>query len=177
MKKKWLKSPWTISISTTILGVILYLKGKTILSEFFNIVKDLYWKMFDVLNVELKLWSIILIILIFVGLRKIYFYIQKAFKEEKNNIPDFVNYKVDRLKNYRWSWDWEWNLYSQKWNVTSLRPHCPKCDTRMLQHITAGIYFYRCPRCNYRPSDSESENPQDIEAIIIDNILKGKEKY
>ena len=63
--KKFLKSPWTISVVSTLLGSVLTIiydvfKGKKILSTLLNILRGIWNFIISVLNFELKLWWVLL---------------------------------------------------------------------------------------------------------------------
>ena len=71
--KKFLKSPWTISVVSTLLGSVLTIiydvfKGKKILSTLFNILSGIWNFIISFLNIKLRLWWVLLgiVLLIFI---------------------------------------------------------------------------------------------------------------
>jgi len=171
------KSPWVISILSALIftpvGSYIYDHTKntpiiTPLLKCFSFV----WN--SIFNFLIPVWIII------AGTVVIYFlilYIKKVNPDVKNTIkekqiPLWINYKKGILKRWTWAWDYELNYISEKYEITNLLPYCTRCDIKTL-HDFSGLY--RCPKCSdYFNLSSSSEFPSDIEALIIDNIQKGK---
>lgn len=173
--KKFLNSPWTISIGTTFFGVILtviidFIKGKQILSTISFLLLKLWDAIITILCFDLKLWWIIMGI----GVILLILFLVSKVKPEKNPLkPDFISYNNDKFSNYKWSWNWEFSTSKKKWHVSNLVPHCPNCDTPMLSD-TYEITF-QCPRCKFKSLYNEHEKSYEVEAIIIDNLNRKKQ--
>lgn len=174
--KKFLKSPWTISFATALFSLILtiaydFLKGKQALSTIKAIVFIVINSLTAFLNFELKVWWVLLglliLILIFVVFRKVALQIKKSEK------PNFTNYTEDIFDSWKWTWQWYYNELEKKWSVTEIEAHCPNCDTAMF-HERYGS-SYKCPRCGFNAFyNPNRKNSYDIEAIVIDNVKRGK---
>ena len=158
--KKWIKSPLTISILTTIVPMLYdYSKEKPILTTILKIVKEIKNFVYKLFNFDLKVWWIILVALVFL-------IILNVIKVK----PDFYSYREDVFKG--WKWTWSWNKINGRWLISELDVHCPKCDTPMT--INSGNYndmIFNCPRCEFRHDDKQITLDK-IEMIIIDNIKK-----
>lgn len=169
-KKKLIRSPWTISIGTAIFSFLLslgrdYTKSRPIFTTIQQILQTLLKFIISVLNFNIKVWWLIIGIIIIVAI----IYLVFKFKQEETK-PNFYNYRNGKLKSWKWSWDWEFNSYENKWHISNLTPHCPKCDTPLIDRSSTYTLMYECPRCDFEASDCECEEPTKIEAIIIDNI-------
>ncbi len=171
--KKWLKTSWGISIGTAIFSFLLtvgydLVKNKPIFSTIWAVLEAIGKLILAFLNFELKVWWIILGIVILLGI--MYFWYKASEKSEKKK-PDFLKYKSDYFRHWQWSWDWEWSNYNKKWRISNLTAHCPKCDTRMVDHSN---YFdglrFACPRCNYKAFDDQCDQAGNVERVIIDNV-------
>ena len=174
MKKFW-KNPWTISIGTAIFAFFLtvlsdLLQKKRILSTIGRILSVIWKAIFAFLNFDLKVWWIL------VGIASIFFvlWIIAKFdnKSNDNKEPDFLKYTEDHFRTWKWSWEWEFSDYQQKWHVSNLVAHCPKCDTPM-QHDQFEDVF-QCPRCEYIFRYDSHETSSQVEAVIIDNLNRKK---
>ncbi|MBL4561041.1 MAG: hypothetical protein JKX79_08665 [Labilibaculum sp.] len=80
---------------------------------------------------------------------------------------DYLTYKEELIKNWKWSWDW--SSLENIWHITNLKVHCPKCDTPMYE-----TSFYdsnlSCPRCSHKTNSRQCGDSDNIKRIIIDNI-------
>lgn len=171
-----LLNPWVYGISITIIGGLIVdkLKNKPIFSTITDTLTWIYSNAISILTFKIPLYITLLILLI---LLIIYFSYQVITKNEADIFPPFTNYKTDSLKQFKWSWNWYFNKHINKWVIEDLRIHCPKCDTKMKITIFLGNYEeYQCPRCSYKINNHESgfEEKDIIEALIIDNLDKGK---
>lgn len=170
-KDKWTKDPWTISIATAVFSLLLtmgydYSKSKPILTTIWSILKWIGNFILNILNFDLKVWWLIVGVLIFI---LIIFIISKFQKQDSFN-PDFYNYREGRFKKWRWTWTWEWNNSKNAWQISNMKAHCPNCDTPLIEHSNIYGLSFDCPRCDFRASDSECDEPHKIERIILDNI-------
>ena len=170
--KQFIKSAWGVSIGTTLLGFILtvlydLVKNKPILSTVWNIIKAIWRFIITVLNLELKLWWILLGIIVLILILLIIVKIGDMKNAEVSNVS-FLNYKNDTIQGWNWSWRWEMQ-YDGKYHIVDLRPLCPKCKTPM----RSGLYDYlECPRCRHA-TQQYMPNICDIATVIIDNIDRG----
>lgn len=177
-KEHWTKSAWTISIGTAIFSLLLtigydYLKAKPVLTTIWAIIKyiaNLFW---TILNFDLKVWWIIVTVLLFIlGV----VLIDKFYKKEDISKPDFYSYREGRFKKWRWTWGWNWNIGKNAWIITDMKAHCPKCDTSMIDYSNRYELRFDCPRCDFKASNYECDEPHKIERIIIDNIERQRVK-
>ncbi|MDO4301471.1 MAG: hypothetical protein Q4D26_08805 [Clostridia bacterium] len=170
--KKLMKSAWGIGIGTTLLGftlTVLYdlVKDKSILSTIWNIIKAIWRLIITALNLELRLWWILLGIVVLILILLVIAKISDLKNAEISNVS-FLNYKNDKIQGWYWSWHWE-RQYDGKYHIIDLYPLCPKCKTPMR---TDSYDYLKCPRCRYN-SIEYMPNIGDIEMVIINNIDRG----
>lgn len=176
--KEWIKSPWGISLGTAIFSLLLtvgydYSKQKPILTTIWNIVVWVWNLIIRVLNFNLKIWWII----VAVGLFIFILYIIDKFKQDDSFKPDFYSYREGRFKRWRWTWEWKFSQSKNAWVISNMKAHCPNCDTPMIEHSSIYGYSFDCPRCDYRASDSQCDEPHKIERIILDNIDRKRKEH
>jgi hypothetical protein len=174
-KEHWTKSAWTISIGTAIFSLLLtigydYSKEKPILTTVWAILKGIANLILTVLNFDLKVWWII----IAVGLFILILVIIDKFKKEDTFKPDFYNYREGKFKRWRWTWGWNWISRQNAWIISDMKAHCPNCDTPMIERSSFYGLSFDCPRCEFRASDGQCDEPHKIERIILDNIDRQK---
>lgn len=159
-----------ISFIGALFGIILtaiydWVKDKPIFSTVWNFLK---WIWFKILEFEIRLWQLILIVFVIYIIRKI-------IKTKSNNIenPKFLSYTTDNIHFFNWKWSWGLNPRNDQWNITDIKPICPKCQTMMHYEYSTMYYKYiaDCPRCKF--TNNQIAEIKDIEAIIIDNIRRG----
>lgn len=177
IKKEVFKSPWSISIGTAIFSLLLtmgydYSKQNPILTTVGELFKWLWKVIISILNFELKIWWILLAIGLFVGIA----YLFDKFKKEESFKPDFYSYREGRFKRWKWTWGWKWNNSRSAWLISDLKAHCPNCDTPMIEYSSIYGLSYDCPRCNFKASDSQCDEPHKIERIILDNIDRKRQE-
>lgn len=171
--KKFLKSPWTISIGTTLFGFILTVvydifKQKNIFSTLLSVLNWIWKGIISILNFEVKIWWMLVLLVLVIGIMYLY---GSLIKKEDDTKPAFLGYTHDRLREWKWSWSWEQNYYTKKWSVENLIPHCPKCDTHMI-NVFYGSH-YKCPRCDFDSTlRGKSESEHEVEALIYDNVRR-----
>lgn len=173
--KKFLKSPWTISIAPALLSFLLtiiydLIKGKRILSTVGSILAVIWNAVVTFLTFNLKVWWVI------VGIVVILFVLYVIARVSEKNViqkPDFTSYTEDRFRTWKWSWIWEQN-YEHKWHAANLSAHCPKCDTPMLHDRDEDIF--QCPRCKFQSHYDNHEKSYEVEAVIIDNLNRKQKK-
>lgn len=176
--KKWIKSPWGISIGTAIFSLLLtmgydYSKDKPVLTTIWNVIIWIWDLILTILNFNLKVWWLIVAI----GLFILILYIIDKFKREETFKPDFYSYREGKFKKWKWTWGWNWSQSKNAWGITDMKAHCPNCDTPMIEHSRVYGLSFDCPRCDFRASDNQCDEPHKIERIILDNIdRKRKEK-
>jgi Ca2+/Na+ antiporter len=176
--KKWLKSPWCISIYTALFSFLLtviydLIKGKQILSTIGLIFVTMWNWILTILNFKLKVWWIISGILLMLFVLYFIFKLSELREEAK---PEFTNYREDHFTHWKWVWDWEKKSYENTWHVVNLTAHCPKCDTPMIDFTKFSGTTYKCPRCSYITSDYECDYAYEIEQVIIDNVNRNAKK-
>ena len=172
--KKFLKSPWTISIATAAFSFLLtvgydLIKGKQIFATIVTVFQTIWRVLISVLNFQLRVWWVLL------GFAVIFFAIYVAAKIYEIRNPEatmqaFMKYTSDVISGWHWSWVWE-KQYDGKYAVERLHPRCPKCDTPL---ICSKDYLgeIACPRCNYK-AGSKMPDMDMVKTIIYDNINKG----
>lgn len=173
--KKWIKSPWTISIGTAIFSFLLtmvrdYFKSKPIFTTILQILKELWNFIILVLNFNIKVWWLLVGIIIII----VIICLIASFKQDKTKKPDFYNYRDGKFKFWRWSWNWQFSYSRNAWCISNLAAHCPNCDTPLID--SSNIYngaMFECPRCDFNARDSKCDDPTKIERIILDNIERG----
>jgi len=143
-----------------------YSKNKPILSSCWQILNAIWNIIIAVWNFKIKLgWLSVIIVIVVLILYLVY-----KFSPEENFKPA---YKEGTFKNWKWTWDWKWSLHKNSWIISDLTPHCPNCDTPLIDSINIYEIRYECPRCNYQAIGSQCEKSYQIESIIIDNIKRG----
>lgn len=173
IRKEIIKSPWTISFSTAIFSLLLtmgydYLKQNPILTTVSAILKYLWGILMKILNIELKIWWILVAIIIFVGFK----YLINKFKKGFDFKPDFYTYTEGKFKRWKWTWAWEWNTSRNGWIISNMKAHCPNCDTPMIDNSSMYGLNFDCPRCDFRARDYLCDEPE----IILDNIERMRKK-
>lgn len=178
--KNFLKSPWTISITTAVFSFFLtviydIIKKKQLLSTMKAILLSLQNGFVAFLNYELKVWWILLGIVALFLLLLIISGIKNG--EGKDNKPDFIDYTEDHFGDWKWSWEWRYNTLKATWYLSQLKAHCPKCDTPMF--LDSDGYLFRCPRCGFVSYQRNGyKKSYDVHALIIDNLnRKRKAKH
>ncbi|WP_276345634.1 hypothetical protein [Daejeonella sp. JGW-45] len=170
---------WKVAIVSSLLlapiGSLIYdmIKAKPILSTFQAWVSSIYSWIVWLLNYPIKTWYILVVVSVVV----IIIVIAGVLMTDKKHSPDFIDYKIDKLKNWYWSWDYWYNSTQLKYNIINLMPYCGKCQMIMLERRDPVTYY--CPKCEFQ-HDSGSynfgpnkwEEKMDIEALILDNIDK-----
>lgn len=180
--KKFLKSPWTLGIGTTVIGgvalsiVLDLIKKISVLSTMKSILLFLWNCIISFLDFEIKLWWLLIAIAVIIA---ILWVISKYYETKEDNAQSrFLNYTQDYLLGHTWEWGWKKN-WEGKYGVEELHPICTKCRTPLLQ---TGIYYdqLKCPRCkditNYHSSIED-----EVMVLIYDNAKKNnfpkKESY
>ena len=171
----WLKSSWTISIGTSIFSLLLtigydFSKNKPFFSTIWQILKVICSFVISILNFDLKVWWVIVGIIVIIAV----IYLIDKIKQEETSRPDFYTYTQDKFKQWRWSWKWKLDSSRNAWVISDLAAHCPNCNTPMIEY---SIYVcFVCPRCDFRSSDSQCDEPDKIERVILDNIERQRTK-
>ncbi|TGE36283.1 hypothetical protein E4K67_20300 [Desulfosporosinus fructosivorans] len=167
--KTWITEEWSKgAILCSILSVLFtigydLIKSKPIFSTIWLVIKGVWNFIIYTLNFNLKVWWVIVGIIITIVI--IYFVVN--FKQEVVK-PDFLGYKVDKFKRWKWTWDYRWNKLEDTWRISNLTPHCPRCDTPLIEY-SMGLRF-DCPRCDFNAEYDECDEPHKIERLISDNI-------
>ncbi|MDR2003300.1 MAG: hypothetical protein LBQ74_09745 [Prevotella sp.] len=117
-----------------------------------------------ILNIEFKLWQILLLCLIILVINLIFCRYKRKPKYTKDNINGI-------------NWEWDWVKKNHKWSIPDLQIMCPEDNTPLIRESKSGTSTYncRCPRCDYQTSYSVSDY-QDAHLIILDNAKKDNPK-
>jgi len=171
--KRFINNPWTINIGSGLFILVATLltdatKSKpifTTINQIFNfvigIIKTILFFKIAVI------WIITAIILLFI----ILFIIKKDATDV--TLPEFTKYKSEVFKKWRWSWEWKYNERKQEWYIAYLTPHCPNCDTPLMDNSSS--YYERgmdCPRCSYKSLSINYEDSESTKVLITDNANK-----
>ena len=173
--KKFLKSPWTISIVSTLFGSVLTIiydifKGKKILSTLLNILCGIWNFIISVLNFELKLWWVLLGIALLI----LVLWIVVKIKEFGEEGPEFLRYTKDTIQGWAWEWTWCKN-YEGKYVVDDLHPVCESCGTPLAAKHDYQSSLY-CVRCGWtRPGFGVFPDLNHIELYIVDTAKRKSE--
>lgn len=179
--KKFLKSPWTISFATALFSFLLsiaydLLKGKQILSTIKSIFSAVINGISAFLNIELKVWWVLVGIIAIVATLLCIGYIMSRNSAPRMN-PEFMSYTEDYFGSWKWSWIWSFDSLKKKWHAQDIVAHCPKCGTPML-HDDFNDFFH-CPRCGFDSEYGDGHKKiYEVDALIVDNVnrrKKGKE--
>lgn len=159
---KWLKTPIGIGVGTTILGFALtvcydFLKDKPVLTTIMNALKIIE----NFLNLELKIWWILLGILVLV-------LILIVVSSCDMFTADWFAYTKDEIMGWKWEWEWE-KCSNGMYGATDLHPICPICETPLCSEDNGHTI---CPRCRHTVS-SKAPDYSIVESMIKDNIKKG----
>ena len=175
--RKFLKSPWTISVVSTLLGFLLTIiydvfKGKKVLSTLLNILKVVWKFIINLLNFQIKLWWLLL------GLAFLIFilWIVIKIKEFGEEGPEFLNYTKDTIQGWDWEWTWRKN-YEGKYVVDDLHPVCESCGTPLAakHDYQSSLYCVRCGRS--RHSHGVFPDLSHIELYIVDTANRKNELH
>lgn len=178
-KTSWVKSPWTVSIATTLLLPALtflrdFLKSLPILSTLKSMLAVAGKYVVIFFYIDIKVWWI----LSFLALIVLVLFLIDRFQTPTSQPlqkPDFCSYKSGKLKKWRWTWDWYFNTSKRAWMIKDLTAHCSDCGTPMIENhdYIYGTSFV-CPRCDYSSRGyGYKEDSFKIERIILDNINRG----
>jgi len=176
MKKmtKWIKSPLGIAIISPMIGFVLTigydaLKSKPILSTIASILVAIWGFFIMILNLELKVWWILVSIIIIA----LCVYIIVGIKLKDNSgseTLEFLQYTKDTIKGFSWEWSWE-KTYDGKWDIRDLQPVCSVCYTPLVPDTQFFSGRPVCPRCDWQPS-VRLPDLDHIKLLIIDNARK-----
>lgn len=170
--KEFFLNPWVVTIGGGVILLVLpgiwdWIQKKKFLTTLKTIIGFLWKLLINFLNLQLRVWWILVAVAIIVFA----LWIIVKIKDQVNE-PDFLKYTEDRFSQWKWSWNWELG-YNKKWHVDNLMAHCPQCDTPM-QHDTYEDYF-RCPRCGFDTYDVR-QNSSAVGAVIHDNLRRTEKK-
>jgi len=168
-KEHWIKR-LAIWIGTTIITPVIvslivdFFKGIPKLSTIWAILKWCANVVCSFLNLEIKVWWLLVsIILIFIVLYLI-LRIITAFESE------YPNYTEEVFRGLKWTWRWQKN-YKNEWMVVGIKPHCPDCNTPMIEINDWGPRF-ACIRCDFKSGLEQYEDSRNIEFLVYDRADK-----
>ncbi|MDT0293971.1 hypothetical protein ACFQ3R_11320 [Mesonia ostreae] len=171
--KKWFNGAIGTIILSLIAAIIYdYIKEQPILSTITTISNNIWRFIKNLFSVEIQLWLIISLLLLYKIIK--WFYI----KVQKSKIPELPenlkNYKADDFKNWKWKWDWKWDSNKAKWKIINLWPFCKKCDIELLDKSNFIQSAMKCPKCEQYFQESKIDDSKGVESMIYDNIQKGR---
>lgn len=166
--KKFLKSPWTISISSVLFAFILtilrdMITGEKVLSTFKSIFLWLWNLIIVILNFNIKVWWLFLGIGVIVF---VFFLIDKF--SAKTDMPDFLRYTQDTIQGMNWKWQWV-KGYVGKYDLVDLELVCSNCGTPLVNRYHYSTY--ECLRCNSK-FNYDYIDYGHIRMLIIDNARR-----
>lgn len=166
MKKIWIIAG-SIICSIIAAGIYDLIKSYPLMTT----IKDIFiWLWQNVINANVKVWSVFLLFVLIYTLSRII----KSLNKNTNSQPKYFKYTTDQFDGVKWKWDYAFNYQSGKYNIDNLIPLCPQCETRMhYQYGLLNSWEATCPRC--RNHIARMKDRQDIVALIIDNI--DREQY
>lgn len=173
MIKKFFLNGYTIGIASAIIA-ILATSTTDVLSHvpLFTTLKSLFGFLIAILLFKVSIWLFLIFIIAFVGILILISNInsKKIDKPVKIIPPDFLNYKEDTFKEWKWSWNYKLDNYQKKYIIEGLMPVCLKCNIKTIKDSFGDIYY--CPNCtnSYGIYNNNQEHPAKIEALIIHNI-------
>lgn len=182
--KKYLKS----LIGQIIIAVISTIIGNFIVEKItkFNILKFLWEKLLQLLNliwkflnIKMAVWIYIVISIGLLGIVIVYLMIQNR-KVEKVE-PDFLKYREDKYKG-RVKFKWEYiKDFEGKYRMENFIPIC-ECGCQLDQKRKIGNYYfgmdqYVCPKCEKQYGNVLNyDEMQSFEKILISNVHSGEYK-
>lgn len=174
------------AIITAVIGWVVTLVLDAIRSEpFSTTIKDLLagigglisrgiQLVIKFMNMSIKLWFVLLIILILVIIKRM---IEKISIDptNSNQKKSFESYTEDTIKSWRWTW--RWGKSNGIWVVRDLTPYCPKCNSTLLQYDNRymGEYSVECPLCTFKKNYIRDQRPDKITQLIIDKANRMEE--
>lgn len=173
--KKFQNHPWTISIGSTIIGILFtmfidWIKGIQVWSTLKGVFIFLYNTLITLMNYELKVWwvllAVIVVVVAFIAVLKI----RRKIEANRFRCPDFWGeYTSDTLQGVHWEWYWEKDSLGDR-RLEGLTPICPKCKTPMSQSYMLNMNLV-CPRCGFE-HEKELPDIEQIETLILDNVKR-----
>lgn len=176
-KETAFRSELKVGLITTVFGFLLtvvydFWKEKPILTTLVAMFKSLVRLAWRILDFDLKVWWILAFVFLLIVVASI---INKLRKEEDAQ-PDFLSYREDQFKNWKWTWSWRLSSRTNKYVISDLNAHCPKCDTQMMGRYDDYSLLFTCPRCEFTAMNEQCDQPSKVETIIFDNIRRKESK-
>lgn len=166
-ERKWYNRNWFISLTSSFAGVVFLaiydsIKGKPLFSTLFNVVT---------FKVKLQIWMLLLIVLIFYIVLRIYNKrkLQKPDLKFKDS-PNYLNYRKDNFRNFKWKWKYNINKEKNSYRIVNLKLLCPKCDYSLIPPPNFFVTNYKCPHCGNKVAEQFVPDAKEIMSLIIDNI-------
>jgi len=157
-----------LPIIVTVIGTLAYdfIKDVPLLS---SLSSSLFWIRTIIVSFftySIPIYVILIIIASSLIILKVY---NRLTKDIDVGAPSFLRYTSDNLKN--WKWSWEYGLYSDKYRIKNLRPHCLACDYVLkYDKDTWGTCRAECPNCKKLYLNHFVEDIDDITMMIEHRI-------
>ena len=171
--KKFLKSPWTIGIGTTVFGGVLLtfvldlIQGVDWLSTLKTVIHFIVKCITSFLNFNIKVWWLLIAIAAIIGI--LWIIVKCNDRKEQDKEPQFLEYTQDHLLGYSWEWTYE-KLWDGKYSISNLHPVCTTCRTPLKQGGSWGLDMI-CLRCK-KSKQWNSAKLDEARLLIEDNIKK-----
>lgn len=175
-KKKILHDPWLVTIGGGGILLIISTAWETISSKVdiltaaLTVLKTVWNSLIFLLTFKIAIWIILVIIGVIVF---VFWFVSKIKKE---STPDWLNYRMDFIKEWFWVWEWKFSSLDNEYMIYNLKPICKLCKCE-LSHKNPRSPFYgelRCPACNELYEVAHTEDKEDVKKIIL-NKIRNKE--
>jgi hypothetical protein len=162
-----------VTIITEIIAAGIYdiIKSKPFFTTIIQLTRSLINFITSFLNIYLQIWWVLVAILLLYIFRLII--IKYKINAPKENL-EFLDYKMDRFKNWVWKWDWNWDRITNKWSIRNLIPYCPTCDIELLNRSNITESVAVCPKCKntFRGMENKIDDSEGVLYIILDKVKK-----
>ncbi|MDF2609308.1 MAG: hypothetical protein K0R92_782 [Lachnospiraceae bacterium] len=176
MIKKFFSNGIVIGVLISVLSAFI-VSAITALYKQVNILqglKQVFQWIISFFSYKLPIYAFLFII---IGLLIVFGIIKIIKKPEKSNTPEWLNYKKDYYKNWKFTWDYYLNSNYQ-YAMKDLRPIC-KCGCELSLKDRVGNTCYSngvlvCPKCNTTYPSLDEEIIDDFKKIANYNIRNDK---
>lgn len=163
-------NPWVVTIGGGLIltWVIDFIRSEKIFSTFVVIISWVWKKIVVFLNLEIKMWWLLIATMIIVVGLYVVMRILDA-KQQESNEADFLKYTTDSILDFKWRWQWSKDTLDNKYDVSDLHPICPKCGTPLVESHGGYSEKYECLRCKYT-SNKRLPDFNHVKMMIRDNV-------